>query len=188
MPSAIPAAHPLRLHFAAVTERCFLQRLGWPEVEVIRYVVDLLVDFAHSDHLDKIRNAQGRRMEDVVEMLMEGDLLLRADSLERRQRVNTHIGDYTLFMTGLFPEFLHRMKRAQVVISPDAFLDFVATGARSYRIASECALGGRREGSSLLRKLSENFELCVYGLGHVRGELERLRHRTLRQVWGTLLR
>ncbi|MGH7370440.1 MAG: hypothetical protein ACREJK_01145, partial [Candidatus Methylomirabilales bacterium] len=44
-----------------------------------------------------------------------------------------------------------------------------------------------REESLLFRKLAENFELCVYGLGHIRAELTRLRNRTLQRIWGTLL-
>jgi hypothetical protein len=40
---------------------------------------------------------------------------------------------------------------------------------------------------SLFRKLSENFELCVYGLGHVRAELDRLRNPAVRRAWGRLL-
>lgn len=39
----------------------------------------------------------------------------------------------------------------------------------------------------LFRELAENFELCVYGLGHIRVELTRLRTRTLQRIWGTLL-
>ncbi|KRT70282.1 MAG: hypothetical protein XU15_C0005G0013 [candidate division NC10 bacterium CSP1-5] len=41
--------------------------------------------------------------------------------------------------------------------------------------------------SLLFRKLAENFELCVYSLGHIRAELTRLRNRTLQRIWGTLL-
>jgi len=41
--------------------------------------------------------------------------------------------------------------------------------------------------SLLFRKLAENLELCVYGLGHIRVELTRLRNRTLQRIWGTLL-
>lgn len=92
--------------------------------------------------------------------------------------------DYTLFMTGLFPEFLRWMKRQRVLISPDTLVDCVETGKRSYRIASYGPYG---EEVSLFRKLAENFKLCVFGLGYVRTDLRRLRNRRLERIWGTLL-
>ena len=69
MHRTIPVAHPLRRLFTAVTERSFLEGLGWPDREVIRYLAELLVDFTHIDNLHKIRNAQGRPVDEVVEML-----------------------------------------------------------------------------------------------------------------------
>lgn len=187
MRRTIPAQHPLRQLFAVVTQRCFSERLGWSDRAVNRYLVELLVDFTHIDNLYKIRNAQGRRVEDVVEMLMEGDLLHRATSLERERQVHKHIGDYTLFVAGLFPESLRRMKRERVVTSPDALVDYVETGKRSYRIASDCSYSPYDEEVPLFRKISENFELCVFGLGYVRADLMRLRTPSLQRIWGTLL-
>jgi hypothetical protein len=64
----------------------------------------------HVDRLYKIRDTQGRRVEEVAEMLAEGDLLHRAQGVEREREVHRHIGNYTLFMTGIFPEFLRRLK------------------------------------------------------------------------------
>lgn len=187
MRSRVPARHPLRQLFATVTEQCFLEGLGWPDLELIHYLAELLLDFTYIDNVYKIRNAQGRRVEDVAEMLMEGDLFHRAASVDRERQVHKQIGDYTLFMSGLFPEFLQRMKRERTLISPDALLDYVQTGKRSYRIVSEFSYSGHGEEAPLFRKLSENFELCVYGLGYIRADLERLRNPTLRRIWGTLL-
>lgn len=187
MPRTIRPLHPLRQLFATVTERSFLERLGWPDFAVIRYLVEVLVDFTHIDSMYKIRDAQGGRVEDVAEMLMEGHLPERVGSFERQRQVHKHIGDYTIFMTGLFPEFLQRMKRAQIVASPDALLDYVKAGKRSYLSASDFSYIDHGEEAFLFRKLSENFELCVFGLGYVRADLERLRNRTLQRIWGTLL-
>jgi len=36
-------------------------------------------------------------------MLLEGDLLHRASSVDRERVVHKHIGDLTLFLGGLFP-------------------------------------------------------------------------------------
>lgn len=187
MATTIRKTHPLFRLFASLTEENFAGHLAWPDAEVIGYVTDVLADFVHVDQLFKIRNAQGRRVEEVAEMLAEGDLLHRAESIEREREVHRHIGDYTLFMAGIFPEFLRRLKTSKVVISPDALLDYIQVGKRSYLIVSEFTYGPYEETAPLFRKLSENFELCVYGLGYVRADLDRLRDPGFQTLKGRLL-
>ena len=88
---------------------------------------------------------------------------------------------------GVFPEFLHRLKTSRAVVSADALLDFVRVGKRSYRIVSEFTYGPYGPSVPLFRKLSENFELCIYGLGHVRADLDRLRDPRFQALKGHLL-
>ena len=179
--------HPLFRLLAELTHRNFSANLGWPDTEVVGYLTGVLVDFVHIDRLYKIRDARGRRVEEVAEMLAEGDLLHRADSLERERTVHKHIGDYTLFMAGLFPEFVRRLRASTIVVPADAFLDYIQVGKRSYRIVSEFPSDFPGGPSPLFRKLSENFELCVYGLGYVRADLDRLRDPKFQQILGHLL-
>jgi hypothetical protein len=187
MATGVPKGHPLSRLLAGLIERNFAGQLGWPDAKVIEYVTDIMTAFVHVDQLFKIRNAQGRRVEEVAEMLLEGDLLHRAQSVEREREVHKHVGDYTLFMSGIFPEFLHRLKTSRSVYSPDALLDFIQVGKRSYRIVSEFTYGAFEESAALYRKLSENFELCVYGLGYVRADLDRLRDPRFQATKGRLL-
>ncbi len=187
MAGGIPKGHPLVRLFASLTAENFAQHLGWPDVEVIRYVTEILTDFVHVDQLFKIRNSQGRRVEEVAEMLAEGDLLHRAESVEREREVHRHIGDYTMFVAGIFPEFLRRLKTSKTVVSADALLDFIQVGKRSYWIVSEFTYGPYGEAAPLFRKLSENFELCVFGLGYVRADLDRLRDPRFQTLKGHLL-
>jgi hypothetical protein len=90
-------------------------------------------------------------------------------------------------MAGIFPEFLRRLKTSKVMISPDALLDYIQVGKRSYHIVSEFTYGPYEECAPLFRKLSENFELCVYGLGYVRADLDRLRDPRYQALKGRLL-
>ncbi len=183
MPQPIPISHPLRRLFRGLTERTFAHSLRWPEADVIGYVSDVLADFAHMENLYRIRNARGHRVEEVAEMLLEGDLLHRAGSLERERAVHKHIGDYTLFMTGLFPEYVQRLKTRRVLASADAFLDHMRVGKRAYGVVAAHAEASQEDTAPLFRKLAENFELCVYGLGHVRRDLDQLRHPALRPLY-----
>ncbi len=184
MPQPIPVSHPLRRLFRGLTERTFSDRLGWPQADVIGYVSDVLADFTHIEDLYRIRNARGHRVEEVAELLLEGDLLHRAGSLERERAVQKHIGDYTLFMTGLFPEYVQRLKTHRVLAPADAFLDYMQVGKRAYGVVAAHAEGGQAEAAPLFRKLAENFELCVYGLGYVRRDLDQLRHPAFRTLYG----
>jgi len=183
----VSRTHPLFRLLAELTQRNFTANLGWPDTEVIGYLTEVLVDFVHVDRLYRIRDARGRRVEEVAEMLAEGDILHRADSLERERTVHKHIGDYTLFMAGVFPEFVRRLRTSKVLIPADAFLDYVQVGKRSYRIVSEFPSEFPGGPSPLFRKLSENFELCVFGLGYVRADLDRLRDPRFQAVKGRLL-
>ena len=67
---------------------------------------DLLIDFVDVENLYLIRNCRSKRLEDVGEMLVESNPLLEAKSFEREREVRKHIGDYTLFLTGMFPEYV----------------------------------------------------------------------------------
>lgn len=187
MPTPIPEAHPLRRLFQALTKRNFEVRLGYADREVIGYLADLLADFTHIDNIYKIKTATGQRVEEVAEMLLEGDMLFQAASLDREREVHKHIGDYTLFMTGIFPEYVRRLKASRVLFNPDALVDYIKTGKRSYRIVSEHTYGPYSTTASLFRRLSEEFELCVFGLGYVRSDLERLKQPEFRRITGLLL-
>jgi hypothetical protein len=161
--------------FGALTERSFTEHLGWPDLNVTSYVSDLLVDFTHTDQLYKIRNRQGAAADTVVDLLFESEVLLEAQSLDRERDVHQHIGDFTLFMAGIFPEYLRRLKTAGLVYHKDFLVDYVKTGKRSYGIVAQMGDAPTQDDSPLFKKLSDNFELCVTALGFVRSDLDRMR-------------
>jgi hypothetical protein len=187
MESRIPDHHPLRRLFGALTERSFTEKLRWPDFNVTEYVSNLLVEFTHADSLYQLRGNDGMRLDSVVEMLYESEVLLQASSLERELAVHRHIGDFTLFMTGLFPEYLRRLKSASMIYHKDFLVDYVKTGKRSYGIVAELHSEELEGDSPLFRKLSDNFELCVAGLGFVRNALDQMQNPSYRQAKHLLL-
>jgi hypothetical protein len=114
-------------------------------------------------------------------MMMEAEAL-PAEGRTRRE-YHRHIGDFTLFWTGVFPEALNRMRSA---MCKDHFIDYCAQGKRSYYIASTFEEEPYQEEAPVLRRLSEEFELCAYGLNQVRREWERSQPELARQ-YGRLL-
>ena len=187
MGTEVPPRHPLRQLFGALTEKSFTEHLGWPDVKVTSYLSNLLVNFTNTDQLYKIRSQQGKPVDTVVELLYESEVLFGAQSLDQERDVHQHIGDFTLFMAGLFPEYLRRLKTAGMIYHQDFLVDYVKTGKRSYGIVAQMADDPAPEEPPLFRKLSENFELCVTGLGFVRSDLDRMRDPAYRHARDLLL-
>lgn len=170
-PEPVPEDHPLRTMFRDLVVRAFQGTLGLTQRRVSLYLADMLTDFAHRDNLYRIQNRQGARLEQVAEMLMEADVLLDAPSFARERAVHKHIGDFTLFWAGVYPEMLRTRRAAE---RADSLIDYVRQGKQSYYIVSTFQQGPYAPEAGLFRQLSEEFELCQYGLSLVRREWERL--------------
>jgi hypothetical protein len=143
------------------------------------YISGLLVNFTHVDNLYMIRDSRGRRLEDIGEMLLESNPLLGASSFDREREVRKHVGDYVLFMTGLFPESIRGAQRFRQQ-RLDVFVDYIKAGRESYRIVSTFDQFEYREESPLFRKLANNFEMCVFVLNLVKQDMERLQQQYYR--------
>jgi hypothetical protein len=182
--------HPLRQLFGALSEKVFSEKLGWPDFNVSEYVSALLVDFTHVDHLYRVSNSRGEQVRAVVELLYESEVTYEAGSFEREREVHRHIGDFTLFMAGLFPEYLKRIRTAGLIYHKDFLVDYIKTGKRSYRMVADFGdsdLAGAKPSPPLFRKLAENFELCVLGLGYIRDDLDRMQDPRFQQARRILL-
>ena len=70
--------------------------------------------------------------------------------------------------------------------APDVFVDYVKAGKESYTIVSSFDQFEYREEAPLFRRLSETFELCVYGLHLVKRDLERYQQDYCRRVQAAL--
>jgi hypothetical protein len=146
------------------------------EPAIVQYVSNLVVDFGDIENVYRIQNALGQPLEDVGKMLVESDPLLEAASLDRERAVRKHVGDYTLFMSGLFPESVTRRFQARGSAA-QALVDFIETGKESYAIVSAFDQFEYRSEAPLFRRLAENFELCVFGLNLVKQDLEQFQAR-----------
>jgi hypothetical protein len=162
--------HPLRRLFAGLAEHTFLDKLGIGDPPLVDYLSLLLSRFIHMDAIFRLSNASGRRLEEVADMVLEAESM--PPSGRTRREVHRHIGDFTLFWTGVYPEALTRLKN---VLRKDHFIDYCEQGKRSYYIASTFEDEPYREEAAVLRRLSSEFELCAYGLSQVRHEWEHSR-------------
>ena len=116
-------------YFTGLCEYIFESRLGVADPPLVDYVSDLLLRFARLDTVHRVRSLSGRPVVEVVDMLTEAENRI---GLARRD-VHRHIGDVTLFWTGVYPESLPRLKAVE---KKDYFVDYCAQGKRAYQIAA----------------------------------------------------
>jgi hypothetical protein len=153
--------------FSGVCEYVFEGRLGVADPPLIDYLSNLMIRFARLDTVHRVRNLAGRPVLEVADMLAEAESRI---GLARRD-VHRHIGDVTLFWTGVYPESLPRLRAVE---KKDFFVDYCAQGKRAYYIASTIDTDRQEDApNELLQRLSHQFEMCAYGLGEVRREWER---------------
>lgn len=151
-------------YFAGLAESTFQVRLGVVDPPLIVYLSDLLVRFVRSDTVHRIRSVTGRPLMSIGEMALEA----KERWGDAQRELHRHIGDFTLFWAGIYPEALrHRASGSE------QFEEYCHQGKRSYHIASliETSSNDAPE-ASVLQTLSERFELCAYGLREVRREWE----------------
>lgn len=176
--------HPLSKLFTDLVWRRVCGDAGLWDPSLAEYVAALLTNFADVNNLYRIRNARGKRLEDVGEMLIESNPLLAAHSFIREREVRKHIGDFTLFFAGLFPEYVASLPRRGLRL--DAFIDYVKAGKESYRIVSCFDQFEYKNEAPLFRRLSEQFETCVYGLNLVKQDLENFQKDFYRRLRSSL--
>ncbi|MFO0904748.1 MAG: hypothetical protein U0939_17205 [Pirellulales bacterium] len=162
--------HPnvtLRRFFSGLAESIFEAELGVADPPLVDYVSELLYRFVRNETIMRVRTLSGRPFSDVSEMLIDAESRIG----DARREIHRQIGDFTLFWTGLFPESL---RRSPGTLSSDRFGDYCEHGKRAYRIASEIPVAPEEAPpNEVLERLSDEFEMCAYGLREVRREWER---------------
>jgi hypothetical protein len=125
------------------------------------YLADLLARFARTDRLHP-RGMAMPRLETVVDMMLDVQAAWQVDSPQfdpaYEVTVRRHIGDYTLFMTGVFRERVER-------VASTSF--YVQQGKRAYQFVSEHARAGGHAAPPY-RRLAERFEHYAGALDYAR--------------------
>ncbi|HEY7099936.1 MAG TPA: hypothetical protein VH437_24650 [Terriglobales bacterium] len=175
----IPEDHPLQQFFLEMVGRHYAEEIGLRDPQIVNYVAHLLGEFCEVEQLFKVKNVSGKPLSDVGEMLIESNPVYGpAPSFDRERQVRKHIGDYTLFFTGMFPESINhfRLRRDRV----ENFIDWMKAGKESYYIVSKFEDFEYAKVAPLFASLSANFEQCVFGLNRVKNELEEMQHPIVR--------
>ncbi|MCA9176436.1 MAG: hypothetical protein KDB14_18240 [Planctomycetales bacterium] len=161
-PDRHSAETTLKRYFTGVAEQTFQTQLGVANPTLIDYVSDLLIRFVRMESVQRVRDPSGNRLQQLGSMLREAEARIG----DAKRAVHRHIGDYALFWAGLFPESLRQK------VGDDGYQVYCVHGKHAYRVASRIE-SDTMPPSEVLEQLSEEFELCAYGLLEVRKELNR---------------
>jgi hypothetical protein len=128
------------------------------------YLADLLTRFARTDNLYP-RGLTMPRLETVVDLLLESQAAWEDPAHfqpEHEVTVCRHIGDFTLFMTGIFRERVERTASTGY---------YIAQGKRAYHFVSEHDRASARAPAAaapLYRRLADGFERYAGALDYAR--------------------
>ncbi len=137
--------------------------LGLADRELLDYVAGVLTRFARTENLYRIRDLRGQRLTSLVEMLLEAEEHARVGEPRfdpfRERDLRKHIGDFTLFMTGIFRDYVQRLGVMEL---------YTREGERSYYSVYEFDSALSVPGSELFRRLFECFERVAGALDYMR--------------------
>ncbi|MBE3602252.1 hypothetical protein IMX07_01280 [bacterium] len=148
MPVPVSSVEKLKGFFLTLVRKSFDQ-LGIHDRPVVEYVATMLAEFSRSDRWLALRGAEGRRLTSVVEAMLAAAAPNAGARIAGERELRKYVGDYTLFMSGLFRRYVER----------GGYLDYYfAEGARSYHAVSELDVALYNPGFLMFEELSRRFE------------------------------
>ena len=154
---------PSEALFFYVLVRHALRSSGLDDRDLADYLAALLLEFGQRDRAWRVDWNDDQRHRYLVDILAD----LEATGGDRRFKVMVHLGNYALWLTGLFPDYIaaRRLRKA----GPDVSY-YDALGSRGFGLASDHALAPQYGLDLVLRTAAERFPA-------LRGALNGVSHR-----------
>lgn len=145
-------ASPSPLLFAYVAVRHTLLTAGIDDRALADYLAALLIEFGDHDRHARIHGDDDATYRYLVDLVTE--LAAESGGGERGFRLRAHLGNYSLWLAGLFPDYIaERRRRAG---GPDLpYYDDL--GRVGYRLAAQHRLAERYGVATIYRAASERF-------------------------------
>lgn len=120
--------------------------------DLILYLVQMLNHFVRTDRLYQLPTEKGENARYIVDMIQSS---VDSDKHESFQ-IFCHIGNYTLYLTGVFPDWIrHRHRYKNRPMNLDSYRTY---GQTYYERAASHSMADRRQLRSVLTKLAEGFD------------------------------
>jgi hypothetical protein len=155
---------PSQALFFYVVVRHALRASGLEDRDVADYLSAVLLDFGQRDRAWRIDWNDDQRHHYLVDILAD----LEATAGDRRFKVMVHLGNYALWLSGLFPDYIaaRRLRKA----GPDVSY-YEAMGSRGFGLASDHVLAEEYGLDAVLRTAAERFPALRSALNGVSDRL-----------------
>jgi hypothetical protein len=141
---------PSEALFLYVLVRHALRGASIDDRDLADYLAALLLDFGQRDRAWRIDWNDDQRHRYMIDILAD----LEATGGERRFKVMVHLGNYALWLAGLFPDYIaaRHLRKA----GPDVTY-YDSLGRRGFKMASDHALAAEYGLAAVLRAAAERF-------------------------------
>jgi hypothetical protein len=155
---------PSQALFFYVVVRHALRTSGLDDRDVADYLSAVLLEFGQRDRAWRIDWNDDQRHHYLVDILTD----LEATVGDRRFKVMVHLGNYALWLSGLFPDYIaaRRLRKA----GPDVSY-YEAMGSRGFGLASDHVLAEEYGLDAVLRTAAERFPALRSALNGVSDRL-----------------
>ncbi|MDA0837700.1 MAG: hypothetical protein O3B01_22205 [Planctomycetota bacterium] len=117
------------------------------------YLANMISMFLRSSRMFKVSGSDEQSFFYLIDLIEDCQ---KSDPV-RRFRIYCHIGNYTLFLTGLFPEFIeHRFRYRRRPVDEHFYMDF---GKTYYGLAGDHRLARSQELDGVFHQLSAGYEV-----------------------------
>lgn len=122
------------------------------DTQVSNYIANMLAQFIESSKLFSMGDDEKKSHQYIVDMIADS---LNSDNL-KKFHIYCHIGNYTLFLTGMIPEYIkYRYQYKRRPLDKNYYVGF---GKTYYGLASEHTNARKNRLTGTLSQLSEGFE------------------------------
>jgi hypothetical protein len=158
-------AVPSAALFAYVAVRHALLAAGIDDRPLADYLAALLLEFGRAERSTRPRAVDDQTYHYLVEIVHD---LADEASAERRFHLQVHLGNYSLWLAGLFPDFIAVRRRRRG--GPDLpYYD--ALGRQGYAAAAQHSLAERYGVADIYRAAAERFPAVRHALNRLSDRL-----------------
>ncbi len=148
----------IKSFFSSLVNMSFLDLGKEKDRDAAAYLIEMLTEFARTESLYKLHDSEGKKIQTIVEMILESKNA-RADNAGYEREVRKYVGDFALFMSGIFRDYVNRGSYLRY---------YMNEGMKSYFFVSRLDLE-RGEGNPIMfSKLSREFEFYSGALDYMR--------------------
>jgi hypothetical protein len=152
-----PGAHASLPLFTYVMVRHAMRRLGESDRGLADYVASIVVHFAAREHVQRIAESDDQIYAALVDLYHD----VNDPDARRSFLVRTHLGNYALWLSGIFPDHVEQRKWNRG--GPD--LDYYEEmGRRGFQLAAEHRLAEQHGLSGLYSAAADRFGLLRLAL------------------------